>query len=41
MNLFAHVTPSEFPLWIASLAAGVAVGVAITLALVGYIRRKG
>jgi len=40
MNLFAHVTPEEFPLWIAVLAAGVGLGVAISLAIAGYLGRR-
>jgi len=40
MNLIAHVTPQEFPLWIAILVAGIGLGIAISLAIVGYISRR-
>ena len=41
MNVVAHVTPQEFPIWIAILAAGVGLGIAISLMIVGRIIRRG
>jgi hypothetical protein len=40
MNVIAHITPNEAPFWIAVLAAGMGLGVALTVAVLGRIGRK-
>lgn len=40
MNLIAHVTPHELPLWIAALVAGVVLGISLALAAVRHFGRK-
>jgi hypothetical protein len=40
MNVLAHVTPQELPIWIAILVAGIGLGIAISLAVIGHVRRK-
>ncbi len=40
MNALAHLTASEVPLWLAVLVAGICLGMAATLAVLGRITRR-
>jgi hypothetical protein len=40
MTVIAHLTLQEMPLWVAILVAGVGLGIAISLAVVGYLCRR-
>jgi hypothetical protein len=35
MNALAHVATTDVPLWLAVLAAGIGLGIALTLAVLG------
>lgn len=40
MNLIAHVTPHELPLWVAALVAGIGLGMFLALAVLRRFGRK-
>ena len=40
MNTFAHLTAGEVPLWLAVLIAGIGLGMALTLAVLGRVNRR-
>lgn len=40
MNFIAHITAYEAPFWITVLIAGIGIGVALTVAMMGRRSRK-